>query len=89
MADTPTAQSANPLTAASLNRFEVRPTADGHFSWIRTRLSLERTMMAWLRTATALIGFGFTIVQYLNHLREIPAAALPTFPMRRNTWGSR
>src|SRR6516164_3419672 len=85
MADTSVAQNANPPTAASADRFEARPTADRHFSWIRTRLSLERTMMAWLRTATALIGFGFAIVQYLNHLREIPAAALPTFPMRRNT----
>ena len=43
-------------------------------AWIRTRLSLERTMMAWQRTATALIGFGFAIVQYLRHLREIPGA---------------
>ena len=83
MADTPTAQGANPPTAASANRFEVRPTAEGHFSWIRTRLSLERTMMAWLRTATALIGFGFAIVQSLNNLREIPAARpadLPSAP---------
>ena len=67
----------------SANRFEVRATADAHFSWIRTRLSLERTMMAWLRTATALIGFGFAIVQSLNNLREIPAARpadLPSAP---------
>ena len=75
MADSPPAQSAN--------RFDVRATADSHFSWVRTRLSLERTMMAWLRTATALIGFGFAIVQSLNNLREIPAARpadLPSAP---------
>ena len=30
--------------------------------------------MAWLRTATALIGFGFAIVQYLNHLVQTPGA---------------
>ena len=29
-------------------------------------------MMSWLRTATALIGFGFAIVQYLSHLQQIP-----------------
>ena len=29
-------------------------------------------MMAWQRTAVALIGFGFAIVQYLNHLQPIP-----------------
>jgi len=61
----------------------VRVTADSHFAWIRTRLSLERTIMSWLRTAVALIGFGFALVQYLNHLRDIPgarAAYLPTAP---------
>jgi putative membrane protein len=64
-------------------RFEVRATADSHFGWIRTRLSLERTMMSWQRTAVALIGFGFAIVQYINHLKEIPGARpayLPTAP---------
>jgi putative membrane protein len=71
------------LTAANAGRFEVRATADSHFGWIRTRLSLERTMMSWLRTAVALIGFGFAIVQYINHLQEIPGARrayLPTAP---------
>jgi putative membrane protein len=70
-------------TAASAGRFEVRATADSHFGWIRTRLSLERTMMSWQRTAVALIGFGFAIVQYINHLKEIPGARpayLPTAP---------
>ena len=58
-------------------------TADSHFGWIRTRLSLERTLMSWMRTATALIGFGFAIVQYLSHLRELPGvnpAYLPRAP---------
>ena len=61
-----------PAATASTGRFEVRTTSDSHFGWIRTRLSLERTMMAWLRTATALIGFGFTIVQFYEHLQQIP-----------------
>ena len=51
-------------SAPSAERFEVRVTADTHFGWIRTRLSVERTMMSWIRTATALIGFGFAIVQF-------------------------
>jgi putative membrane protein len=64
-------------------RFEVRASASDHFAWIRTRLSVERTMMAWVRTATALIGFGFAIVQYFNHLTQLPgahAAYLPSAP---------
>ena len=70
-------------TASSAGRFEVRVTADSHFAWVRTRLSLERTMMSWLRTAVALIGFGFAIVQYLEHLEQAPeahAAYLPHAP---------
>jgi putative membrane protein len=61
-------------TAPSTSRFEVRVTADSHFAWVRTRLSLERTMMSWQRTAVALIGFGFAIVQYLAHLEQAPGA---------------
>ena len=52
------------------HRFEVRPTSDSHFGWIRTRLSLERTMMSWVRTSVALIGFGFTIVQFFQRLQS-------------------
>ena len=70
-------------TAPGAGRFEVRVTADSHFAWVRTRLSLERTIMSWLRTAVALIGFGFAIVQYLEHLEQTPgahAAYLPHAP---------
>jgi putative membrane protein len=67
-------------TNAGTDRFEVRVTSDSHFGWIRTRLSLERTMMAWLRTATALIGFGFAIVQYLSHLPPAPETHGPALP---------
>ena len=67
-------------TAPSANRFEVRASASDHFAWIRTRLALERTIMSWLRTAVALIGFGFAIVQYLNHLQQAPGARAADFP---------
>jgi putative membrane protein len=50
-------------------RFDAQPTVGNHFSWLRTRLSVERTFMAWLRTAIALIGFGFTIVQFFQRLQ--------------------
>jgi putative membrane protein len=70
-------------SAPNASRFEVRVTASDHFAWLRTRLALERTIMAWLRTAVALIGFGFAIVQYLNRLQQTPGARpgyLPTAP---------
>jgi putative membrane protein len=36
----------------------------------RTRLAHERTLMAWVRTATSLITFGFTIHKFFQFLRE-------------------
>ena len=70
----------DPRSATGPGRFEVRATAADHFAWVRTRLALERTMMAWQRTAVALIGFGFAIVQYLNHLQPIPGGRPPYLP---------
>jgi uncharacterized membrane protein YidH (DUF202 family) len=53
---------------AGERRFEVKLTAETHFSWLRTRMSTERTLMSWVRTGTALIGFGFTIFQVAARL---------------------
>jgi putative membrane protein len=71
---------ADATTTAHAARFEVRASASDHFAWVRTRLALERTIMSWLRTAVALIGFGFAIVQYLNHLQQIPGARPSDYP---------
>src|SRR5262245_56471653 len=71
---------AESVTASGADRFEVRVTADSHFGWVRTRLSVERTLMSWMRTATALIGFGFAIFQYLDRLDEAPGAKSPYLP---------
>jgi putative membrane protein len=65
---------------AGAGRFDVRATASDHFAWLRTRLALERTIMAWLRTAVALIGFGFAIDQYLYHLEQEPGVRQAYFP---------
>ena len=56
-------------------RFELRVTSDSHFAWIRTRMALERTLMAWVRTSVALIGFGFTIVQFFQRLQGMEGVA--------------
>ena len=61
-------------------RFEVRVTADTHFGWIRTRLSIERTMMSWIRTAVSLIGFGFAIVQFFDRMLQMPEAKSAFLP---------
>ena len=71
---------ASPSADPGSARFEVKPTASDHFSWLRTRLSIERTMMSWVRTAIALIGFGFTIVQFFERVKEMPGVAPPVFP---------
>jgi putative membrane protein len=61
-------------------RFDVRVTADSHFGWLRTRLSLERTMMAWIRTAVSLIGFGFAIVQFFERLQQMTDVRAANYP---------
>src|SRR5215468_2392146 len=71
---------ADTQTAPAVGRFEVRASAADHFAWVRTRLALERTIMSWLRTAVALIGFGFAIVQYLEHLEQTPGARAAFLP---------
>lgn len=57
--------------AGGTARFEIKPTADTHFGWLRTRMSVERTLMSAVRTAVALIGFGFTVTGYVT-LAELP-----------------
>ena len=52
------------------SRFEVKADVPTHFAWLRTRMSMERTLMSWVRTATALIGFGFTIFQFLHRFNQ-------------------
>jgi putative membrane protein len=70
-------------TKDDANRFIVHPNVETHFSWLRTRLSAERTLMSWVRTAVSLIGFGFTIVQFFERfgkMEGIAPAAQPNAP---------
>jgi putative membrane protein len=58
------------------SRFEVRTISENHFAWLRTRLAVERTMMAYQRTAVSLIGFGvvaavFSVLEYRWTLRYL------------------
>ncbi|AKF04919.1 YidH family protein [Sandaracinus amylolyticus] len=53
---------------------EVTPDAPSHFSWLRTRMSMERTLLSWVRTAAALVGFGFTVVQFFERVSSFAGA---------------
>jgi putative membrane protein len=44
-------------------------------SFQRTRMSADRTLLSMLRTAISLVGFGFTISQFLGHMRQMPEFA--------------
>lgn len=46
----------------------------------RTRLAEDRTLMAVIRTALSLIGFGFTIFQFFQSLRERNVISTATAP---------
>ena len=62
------------------DRFQAKESVGSHFAWLSARLALEMTMMAWIRMAITLIGFGFTIVQFferLNDMEGVAAAAQP------------
>ena len=64
-------------------RFATKVTADCHFSRLQTRLALENATLTWIHTAVTMIGFGFAIVQFFDHLHELPggrAALLPNAP---------
>ena len=47
------------------------------FAWLRTRMALQTTLAAWVRTATSLIGFGFAIVQFLERVGPLASSGAP------------
>ena len=63
------------------SRFEVTGSVSSHMSWLNTRMSTERTLLSWVRTATALIGFGFTIFQFLYRFNQTPGVKPAVDPL--------
>jgi putative membrane protein len=62
------------------HRFDVDATAGSHLAWVRTRFAVERTLMAYIRTAVSLIGFGFAIVQFFDGIHQMPGVAPARYP---------
>jgi uncharacterized membrane protein YidH (DUF202 family) len=59
----------------------ILPQMGNHFSWLRTRLSIERTLMSWVRTAAAFIGLGFTIFQFFERFNQMSSVGPPISPI--------
>jgi putative membrane protein len=54
----------------------------------RVYLAVERTLLAWIRTGIALMGFGFVVARFGLFLREIQAAehVMPPQSPRLSLW---
>ena len=51
-----------------LDHTEVKaaPDVSTRLAFDRTRVNYNRTMMAWIRAATSLIAFGFTVYKFFE-----------------------
>jgi len=56
--------------SARISDENVTPNTSTLLAIDRTRLAHDRTLMAWVRTSTSLISFGFTIYKFFQYLRE-------------------
>jgi putative membrane protein len=45
-------------------------------------LAVERTLLAWIRTGLALMGFGFVVARFGLFMRELSVARLDLQPVR-------
>jgi putative membrane protein len=75
----------SPGDAAQKNRGTVLAEERTDLALHRTIIAAERTLMAWVRTALSMIGFGFTIYKFFQHLpQEIAAGNIPRPDAPRN-----
>jgi putative membrane protein len=55
------------MSAQSENVETPQPN-ENDWSRVRTALALDRTLLAWVRTALTLFGFGFTLARFVHSL---------------------
>jgi len=73
----PDTEPPHPTSTVTEEKMESNTAMDGPsvatvLATDRTRLAHERTLMAWIRTATSLISFGFTIYKFFQAFQEKP-----------------
>jgi putative membrane protein len=65
------AKPSRPVAASSPDSISVELSSRRTgMSFQRTRMSADRTLMSVIRTSLALIGFGFTIFQFFEKLKD-------------------
>lgn len=60
-----------------MNENRQQPNLVNELARERSRQATERTLMAWVRTALALIGFGFGIAQFRDLVGQAGGAGRP------------
>src|SRR5262249_22952414 len=72
---------------ASNTPVTIPGNVSAHFPWIQTRLALERTLLAWVRTAAGMITFGFAIFHFFEALNASPGVRPPWRPSASKVLG--
>jgi putative membrane protein len=65
---------------------ETRPDSPAHPEDPRVRFAAERTLLAWIRTGIAMMGFGFVVARFGLFLREFALAEHDVAHQRSTGW---
>lgn len=55
----------------------------GVYALVRTALSSERSLMAWMRVSAGMYSFGFTVSRFLDYLEKQKDIAKPSTGLHR------